>query len=74
MDNNVCSMTSAGLEPVLGHTEKSCKASKYRKFSTNIKPKIVRLIRLLRASKTGFNLIIFYINFREKMSIIRCDI
>ena len=28
---------SAGLESGLSHTEKSCKASYYRQFSTNIK-------------------------------------
>ena len=27
---------SAGLEPVLGYNEKSCKVSYYRQFSTNI--------------------------------------
>ena len=30
---------SAGLEPVDSHTEKSCVASNYRQFSTNIKIK-----------------------------------
>ena len=30
------SLMTAGLEPVLSHTEKSCIASYYRKFSTNI--------------------------------------
>ena len=32
-------LISAGLEPVLGHTEKSCIASYYRQLSTNIKIK-----------------------------------
>ena len=30
-------LLSAGLEPVLGNTEKSCIAAYYREFSTNIK-------------------------------------
>ena len=32
------------LEPVLSHTEKSCKASNYRQFSSNIRIKIIQLI------------------------------
>ena len=34
---------SAGLESDLSQTEKSCIASNYRQFSTNIKIKIIKL-------------------------------
>ena len=34
-------LLSTGLEPVLSQTEKSCIASNYRQFSTNIKIKII---------------------------------
>ena len=37
-------LLSAGLEPVLSQTEKSCIASNYRQFSTNIKINIIILI------------------------------
>ena len=40
-------LLSAGLEPVLNQTEKSCIASNYRQFSTNIKIKIIKLIPVL---------------------------
>ena len=40
-------MLSAGLEPVLSHTEKLCIASNYGQFSTNIKIKILKLIPVL---------------------------
>ena len=36
-----------GLEPVLTHTDKSCIASYYRQFSTNIRIKIIKLIHVL---------------------------
>ena len=36
-----------GLEPVLTHTDKSCIASYYRQFSTNIRIKIIKLIHNL---------------------------
>ena len=36
-----------GLEPVLTHTDKSCIASYYRQFSTNIRIKIIKLIHAL---------------------------
>ncbi len=72
----------AGLEPVLiSQTEKSCIASNYRQFSTNIKIKIIKLIPVflspglwpLRANKTDFDLILFHFDIRGKLSIIRCD-
>ena len=46
---------SDGLEPVFSHTEKSCIASNYRKFFTNIKIKITKLIPVLlvQASKSS---------------------
>ena len=74
-------LLSAGLEPVLSLTEKSCVASNYRQFSTNIKIKIIKLkpsfvspgLRPLAADKTGFNLKIFHFDIRGKLSIIRCD-
>ncbi len=40
-------LLSAGLELVLSQTEKSCIASNYRQFSTNIKIKIIKLIPVL---------------------------
>ena len=63
------------------HTEKSCIASYYSHFSTNIKIRIIRLIPVLLAwplapryyNKTGFNLIIFRFDIRGKLSIIRCN-
>ena len=50
---------SAGLEPILSHTKKSCVALApfYRQFSTNINIKIIRL---------NFNI-------RGKLSIIQCN-
>ncbi len=74
-------LLSAGLAPVLNQTEKSCIASNYRQFSTNIKRKIIKLkpsfvspdLRPLAADKTGFNLKIFHFDIRGKLSIIRCD-
>ena len=36
-------LLSAGLEQVLCHTEKSCKESYYRQFSTYNKIKIIKL-------------------------------
>ena len=40
-------LLSTGLEPVLSHTEKSCIASNYIQFSTNIKIKIIKSIPVL---------------------------
>ncbi len=63
---------SDGLEPVLSQTEKSCTASNYRQFSTNIKIKAIKLIPVLLTlgtNKTCFNLIIFLFNIRGKLSI-----
>ena len=37
-------LLSAGLEPVLGNTEKSCIAVYYREFSTNIKKKLTQVL------------------------------
>ena len=37
-------LISDGLEPVLRYTERSCTASNYRQFSTNINIKIVKLL------------------------------
>ena len=45
----------AKLEPVLSYFEKSCMASYYRQFSTNIK---IQIIPPIGVNKTGFNLII----------------
>ena len=36
-------LISAGLEPVLSHTETSCISSYYRQFYTNIRIKILKL-------------------------------
>ena len=64
-------LLSAGLEPVLNQTEKSCIASNYRQFSTNIKIKFIKLIPVLsaargrRAKKTGINFMIFILIFVE---------
>ena len=71
-------LLSAGLEPVLSQTEKSCIASNNRQFSMNIKSlnhKIITTIvspglRPLGADKTGVNLIIFQFDIRGKLSII----
>ena len=40
-------LISAGLEPVLRLTEKSCIASNYRQFFTNIEIKIIKVIPVL---------------------------
>ena len=64
-------LISAGLEP---HTEKSCIASYYRQFSTNMKIKVTNLKSLvfsLAFVPSGFKS--FYFNIREKLSMIRCD-
>ena len=60
-------LISAELKPIISHTEKSCIASYYREFSTNIKIKIIKLMLVC------FNLKIFHFNIRGKMSIIRGD-
>ena len=60
-------LISAGLEPILSHTEKACIASYYRLFPTNNEIKIIKLLSVLLAwvlgpiwaNKTSFNLIIF---------------
>ena len=41
-------INSSGLGPVIGHTDKSCIASYYRRFSTNINIKLI-LFSQLRA-------------------------
>ena len=76
-------MISAGLELFLLHTEKSCIASYYRRFSTNIKIKLIKfkpvlLVFAFGADKTGFNLIIFHFykqeavyNTMRKVSILK---
>ena len=56
-------LTIAGLEPVLNHTEKSCIATYYKQFSTNIKIKI----------NTSFSFIILYFNICGKLCMIGCD-
>ena len=56
-------LTSAGLETVCSHIEKSCIASHYRQFSTNINIKIIKSIPVwlarayspFGANKIGFN-------------------
>ncbi len=67
-------LISTGLEPVLSHTKKSCIASNYRQFSTNIKIPVLFSpgFRYLWYNKTGFNLIIFHFNFRGKWTKIQC--
>ena len=79
MYKNLSSMAS---NPNWSQTEKSCIASNYNQFSTNIKIKIMKLIpvflswafdRPLGAKITGFNLIIFHFDIRGKLSVIRCD-
>ena len=40
-------LISAGLEPVLSHSEKSCITLYYRQYSTYIKIKIIKLIPVL---------------------------
>ena len=61
-------LISAGLKPVIGHNEKSCIVSYYRKFSTKNETKIIELI-----PKSGINLIINDCTIREKLSIIQFD-
>ena len=60
-------LTIAGLEQVLSHTEKSCIATYYKQFSTNLKIKIVKLIPvfLARAFVPCFNLIILFYYTRK---------
>ena len=63
---------SAGLEPVLSYTEKSCIES-YTMFH-EYKIKIINLIPLLlarasRTNKPSLNLITFHFNIRGKMSM-----
>ncbi len=69
---------SAWLEPVLSHTDKSCNASYCRHFSTDIKIIINNtfvgmVLWPIEANKTGFNLIIFYFNIPDELSLIQCD-
>ena len=63
-------LISAGLEPVLSNTEKSCIASYYRQFFTNIKIKIMKLAWPL-ANNSGLNVIFLYSNNRGKLSILQ---
>ena len=44
-------LITAELEPVLSHTKKTCIASFYKQFSTNIK-KIIKLIQVLLSGLT----------------------
>ena len=72
-------LISAGLKPVLSLTEKSCTASYYRQFSTNIiNYKINTSFFLSESSapwgnKTGFIPITYRFKIRGKLSIVRCD-
>ena len=68
-------LISAGLEPVLSHTEKLCIVSyeyqnKNHKMITSF---ISPYLRPLGANKTGFHFIIFSSNIRAKLSVIRCN-
>ncbi len=78
MDSN--RLITAGLEPFLSLTKKSCITLYYKKIFTNVKIKILELIpgwfvspsiRHLVVNKTGFNPIIYHFNIREKLSTIR---
>ena len=51
--------------PILSLTERSCKASNCRQFSTNIN---IKIIKSLGANKAGFNLILFHFNIGGKLS------
>ena len=62
-------LISSGLEPVIGHIEKSCKASYYRQFFHEFQNKNPPL----GAYHTGFSLLIFHLDIRGKLSIIRWD-
>ena len=55
-------LISGGFGPFLSHTGKSCIASYYRYFSTNIKIKNIKSRDLL-----------FYFNICLQLTIIRCD-
>ena len=55
------------------HTEKSCTALYYRKFSKNNTSFVRQGFWPIWANKTGFNLIILHCNISEKMFIILCD-
>ncbi len=48
-------LVSAGLEPVLSHTEKSCIATNYRQFFTNFKMNIMRFKPVLLARAFGLS-------------------
>ena len=61
---------TAGLEPVLSHTEKACIASYYRQKSTNVKIKITKSKTVFRAYQTCFNLKTFHFDIRGNQSII----
>ena len=68
---------SAGLDPVLSHTEKLCIASYYRQFSMNIKVKMIKSILCffsLDLRSLGLVLIFSSYNYASrKLSIIRCN-
>ena len=64
-------LKSAGLEPILSHTEKSCIVSYYKQFSTNIKIKLIQVfspgLRPLVNNKTGYEPIIFILISAESL-------
>ena len=71
-------LISVGLKQVLSHTEKSCIASYYRKFFTNIKIKIMKLTPVLldrafvpAGITNRFYSYNFHFNIRGKLSIIQ---
>ena len=66
-------LISAGLEPVLSHTYKSCIASFSRLISIKLIPVLLALDFCSFGLTIGFNLIIFLFNIRGKLSLIRCD-
>ena len=69
-------LLSAGLELVLGHTEKWCFVSFYRRFSTNNKMKNHNLIQVLLwslANITRIILIIFQFTISGKLCVTWCN-
>ena len=65
---------SAGLEPVLSHTEKSCIATYYRQFLTRLIPVLLAWsFGLPGLTKLVIILFFFHFDIRGKLSIIQCD-
>ena len=72
---------SAGLEPALSNTEKSCLALYYSQISTIIKIKIIKLMLIFLPRALGTSgptklvlfVYFFILNNRGKLSIIQCD-